>query len=343
MTLKIPLECYNALLSSSTLFPRLTELSLHIFASDYSTNPVDPMCTDLAPFINRHVHSLESLTVITPETGTADLSPMFFNLRFFPRLTKLHLIFCALSLEYINLTGIHEFFSAHCNQLQDLLLHFNRMVGLKPQTFLSETFFQLPVFRVPLPVLESLDVGFTGFRDSSGQGTITYVHQFRGNLKRVLLNHTQLSIGNVTRLTDGFWNLRYLEIFVYHLNPALLDLLSSRLTQLVDLRVTCICFSGSQGPFLCADDPARAHKWCAEMSQRLYSGWSLRHIRLDILSDTAKNLALCKRALASALPDVETIDGVGRSEVLGLHAEGGMALSHHVNRWIFSIYEAEQE
>ncbi|TFK28472.1 hypothetical protein FA15DRAFT_652719 [Coprinopsis marcescibilis] len=337
LILKVPLECYEALLSPSIVFPRLSDLSVYIFAADYSTNPVEPIRSALVPFINQHVNSLESISIITPETGTADLSPMFFNLKYFPRLSKLHLVFCALSLDYINLTGLHEFFSAHSTQLQDVVLHFNRMIGLKAQNFHSPTFFSLPVFRVAFPALRSLDLGFTGFRDSTGQGTISYVHRFRERLSRLLLNHTQLSIGNVARLTNSFSSLRYLEIFVYHLSPTLLDLLSTKLVHLEDLRITCICFSGSQGPFQSADDPARTDKFCAEMSRRMYVDWALRTLRTQVISKATKNLPLCKRALATSLPEVETIDGLPRMSFL---VEDTSNITHR-SRWNLSVFESD--
>ena len=253
LSLKIPLECYQGLFTPSLCIPRLSRLTFHIFASHHSTNPVEPMCSQLVPFINRHVSTLESLAVITPETGTADLSPMFFNLRYFPRLTTLHLTFCALSLEYINLTGIQEFLASHSRQLEDVSLQFHRMVGLKAESFRADIFFALPVFCVPLFALRSLEIGLTGFRDATGLGTLSYVHRFQETLRQLVLSNISLSITTLQRLTAPMDLLRSLDITVQHFTPVLLDELSAHLPELVELRVSFVSYSGAEGSYVQVD------------------------------------------------------------------------------------------
>ncbi|KAF5336369.1 hypothetical protein D9611_006579 [Ephemerocybe angulata] len=326
LSLRIPLECYQGLFCSSLVLPRLSKLVIHVFASHHSTNPVDPMCSALVPFINRHTPSLESLSIVTPQTGTADLSPMFHKLKFFPRLTSISLAFCALSLECINLAGIQEFFSSHSYQLEDVYLHFNRMVGLKAENFRADIFFALPLFHVPLHCLKSLDIGFTGFRDATGFWTIAYAHHFTETLERLVLRHTQLSTTSLARLAEPFSQLRKLEVAVEQFTPTVLDVLSTSLPQLTELRLSFLGYSGDDSFYESFEDPSMTQDFCSEMGRRLYPGWNLRHLKTHIITPRTKdrsspvllapNVDLCLRVLTSALPSVQTINGIRRSSLL---------------------------
>lgn len=207
------------------------------------------MRATLTPFINRHAHTLESLSVVTPQTGTADLSPMFHALKFFPRLRSLSLAFCTLSLDYLQLQGIQEFLSTHSHLLEELSLHFRRMVGLKPEDFRADLFFSLPAFKVPLTALKSLDVGFTGFRDATGLGTMSYAHRFAETLESLTLTSCQLSTTSLLRLTEPLVYLRKLKIIVLHFTPIILDILSTTLPDLTELHLSFISYSGAEGRY----------------------------------------------------------------------------------------------
>ncbi|EDR06752.1 uncharacterized protein LACBIDRAFT_299600 [Laccaria bicolor S238N-H82] len=324
LSLKIPLEACKECLPPSLRLPSLEDLSIHIFTAYLTTDATKLVRSVLVPFVNRHSLTIESLTISTPMAFNYNISPMFGELEYLPRLTKIDVYFPLISLQQTDSAGLHHLLKAQSGNLLTLRIRFGHLFGLTTQPPAPCALFAHPMFKVSLPNLKSLELNILGHNTRLVQCVVPYLHQFRDSLTTLVLNHHQATHLEAYDIIDVFERsssrLLLLDLWLTHLSPSFLDVLSVKLPDLERLNLSFGTFVGHDHTFSMTRSYSHRHipiqEFCSEMPNHVYTDWKLKHLKIGNVGYCAGILAQCETALAMSLPGVKTFDGLSRRDYL---------------------------
>ncbi|KAF5383297.1 hypothetical protein D9615_004775 [Tricholomella constricta] len=197
----------------------------------YLTTDSGAVMTNLiAPFVNRHHLTLRAIHITSPPSDyKLDISPLLHNLRYFPNLTTLSVVYDFISIHQSPTSELTHFLSMHADQLQEYALHIRGPVSydMHPD---SDDWDRQEFLRTPLPHLKKLDLSIELF--PSILCASKHLEQFAGSLTSLILSHKHFSYLNIESIVDVFSDrdlLRHLVVSIDFLSPQLLALLATKL------------------------------------------------------------------------------------------------------------------
>ncbi|KAF9467596.1 hypothetical protein BDZ94DRAFT_968545 [Collybia nuda] len=265
--------------------PNLMELDIRLSVSRF---PYVPQRTSLVrqtilPFILSLKGTLESLSLSSAEIS--DLSPLFHGLGYFPHLRKLDLRVVMNCLTLSDPAALTSFITLHKDNLQELSMRAHHHTPLNnPSDVSYETWITKTLPQIKFPALVSLTVGLhAGYHSSR-----TIIPQLSSkklpSLVFVTLKDAPLSHDDVKTVLEHageFLPWQTLRLNLTQLTPLLIDTLAAGLPHLAELDMTCGQVSADLDP---SPYFSRPHLFKQEMDSRTYPGWSLRRLRIAVIS-----------------------------------------------------------
>ncbi|KAG2017525.1 hypothetical protein CC2G_007031 [Coprinopsis cinerea AmutBmut pab1-1] len=248
LRLLVPLEAYRDMGLSTITLSHLRHLDIRISMA-YLTSDPHHLCQNyLAPFINNHRATLESLTLSNlNQSFHYPLDPIFTGLKYFSRLSSLDLSFFYVGPSQTMLTGAHSFLEAHSSQIRTLKINLDFLLR-HSHTLVPEWKILLsgPLFGCPLPRLKSLTLGLTKF--PAIKDIVQYISLHKHTLTEFNLTHKIVVFSELQTFISVFEGgpLRSLSFRTRILAPPVLSLLSTKLPQLHRLKVSYDTWGGTQ-------------------------------------------------------------------------------------------------
>jgi hypothetical protein len=218
LTLHLSVDQYYHVLTPTLVFPALQKLEI-VPTEQCRDHSVNELFSDLlVPFLTNHHSTLEYLSLQLIQCGHLEVS----NIARMSCLPRLRTLVFHQSFEYgeeVDTSWLHHILRIHSNGLREIILSFH-----SPSLRASKWYAQ-PVFHLPMPHVESLELGAGCFLDMGL--TTAYIQQFKGlttlSLEKVLhLCYDQATI--LLKAISACDMLRTLSLSVFRLTPQLLDL-----------------------------------------------------------------------------------------------------------------------
>ncbi|KAF9458158.1 hypothetical protein BDZ94DRAFT_143841 [Collybia nuda] len=318
LALDITLEGCEYILSPSLTFPRLEKLVFALSQAYRTTDSRKIMKNILVPFINRHCLTLNSLEFSSYDY--LDLCGMLGALQHFPHLRRLKLDFWFASPQQTCTAGLQHALELHTDSLQDLNLNFT---VVKHYSFAPPPaqWFQQKFLRVPLPNLQSLELGMTDLVVDADR-TAGYLKQYKNTIKTLVLQSQPFSLHEVDVIVSLFTktdSLRTLNISVIEFCPALLDLLSTKLPSLRRLEVEFDYFSpgleGIDPPHISLGASGPYSQFCNVMDGRSYPSWKIRYLNVIPSDYIVGDVSGCRDVIKKAIPSLDNVT-IGYKDIM---------------------------
>jgi len=249
--LDVPLEEIHVVLLSHIMLLRLEIFSI-ILRTLPTSEPNELIRKSLLPFLIDHGPTLRSLTLVAREN--MNISSMLNSLQHMPYLSDLNITHLFFSPEFTaSLVGYRHFLEAHQSQIQHLAFNFaarSPFFNIDSSEFLNQEW-----CRVPLPGLQSLLFGLSGFRVSCGAAAIPYIQRHIPTVTSLTIRSLHFSYDQVASILTGpksggyqLTALRALDIEIWCFSPAFLSLLVDRAPQLRSLRLNASVIGPDKQP-----------------------------------------------------------------------------------------------
>ncbi|KAF9525418.1 hypothetical protein CPB83DRAFT_897019 [Crepidotus variabilis] len=237
LSLATPLEIFHRVTGQDLHLPCLEVLRMQIWDCFQTTEPNSIISTQVIPFIQRNQATICNLK-LDIEDYTIDVSALLGPLESMCQLSSLDLKTSYTNCLKTNFIGLERLLRARRHELHTLRIRTHHYYfSQRFQTFAE--FFQSPCWHIPLPKLKTLDIEppLSEWKDLE----YAYLVRFKSSLTTLRLSPNirwqYPEVACLTNILTPFENLKYLELLVFSMSPALLSLFATSIPQLETLRL----------------------------------------------------------------------------------------------------------
>ncbi|KAH9479266.1 hypothetical protein JR316_0007854 [Psilocybe cubensis] len=319
LSLDLSLENMRNLLTPSFKVDNLQELQLTIHSENidsvWERNEI--LTAHLAPAISRLRSTLRILMIQSWEP--ADLSPLLCAVKRLPALEQLVIAVPVESTHLGDPRGLAQFLSVHRLSLRTLCLRATQIGGrgLTPDLVSFDTWIRSAINGVNLPKLRVLDISSNLFPVYT---SLSCLSQFASTITSLSLTGCYRTFDDVeevvSMLSGRKQGLSRLRIGLVSLSPQLIDIISTKLSQLhrLELVVKYILPHAWDCPEFTSvvtgagQQAEQIDLFLSEMSTRQYSHWNLEHMSVlaDFLPYRPHYESLLEQVFMRCIPSIRT-------------------------------------